>query len=113
MNKIKMLIAIFTALFAVNSRASANSYPTEATAEYVMTCMATNGQTPDALRRCSCSIDAIASAIPYDVYERADTILKMYASTGQSASLFRETPMFKTILDQLRAAQVEADFRCF
>ena len=35
-------------------------YPTEALADYVLACMASNGETPDAMRRCSCSIDYIA-----------------------------------------------------
>jgi len=30
--------------------------------------MKTNGEIPDMLRRCSCSIDVIASLLPYDRY---------------------------------------------
>ena len=37
-----------------------NDYPTNARAEYVFACMATNGQTRDMLDRCSCAIDQIA-----------------------------------------------------
>lgn len=93
--------------------APANPYPTETTVDYVMGCMAANGQTQDALRRCSCSIDAIASSVPFEVYERAATVLSMYNATGEAASMFRETPMLRTTVDRLRAAQIEADFRCF
>ncbi len=42
-----------------------NDYPTDARAEYVFACMATNGGTRDALERCSCSIDIIATLLPY------------------------------------------------
>ena len=45
-----------------------NDYPTEARADYVFACMATNGQTREALSRCSCSIDMIATILPYDDY---------------------------------------------
>ena len=95
------------------AKAMANSYPTETTADYVIGCMATNGQTQDALRRCSCSIDAIASAVPFDLYERADTVLRMRLVGGEAAGMFRDTPALKDVVDRLREAQVEADFRCF
>ena len=39
------------------------TYPTDELAEYVFACMASNGQTPDAMRRCSCSIDYIAGQL--------------------------------------------------
>ena len=35
-----------------------NDYPTVARADYVFGCMQVNGQTRDALERCSCSIDS-------------------------------------------------------
>ena len=93
--------------------ALANPYPTEPTADYVIGCMAANGQTQDALRRCSCSIDAIASAVPYEIYERADTVLRMRLVGGEAAGMFRDAPTFKDVVDRLREAQIEADFRCF
>ena len=54
---IRLLAA--TGLVLAPVPAFANAYPTEATADYVIGCMAANGQTRDALRRCACSIDAI------------------------------------------------------
>ena len=45
------------------SRAAPIDYPTDALADYVFGCMASNGQTQDSLRRCSCSIDVVASII--------------------------------------------------
>jgi len=91
----------------------ANSYPTEATADYVIGCMAANGQTQDSLRRCACSIDTIASSVAFDVYERADTVLRLRQVGGEAAGMFRDVPQLKAVVDQLRLAQVEADFRCF
>src|SRR5207244_798711 len=58
-------------------RAAPADYPTEALADYVFACMASNGQTQENLRRCSCSIDVIAAAFPYDKYVQAETILSM------------------------------------
>ena len=54
-----------------------NDYPTAARADYVFACMNVNGGTQQALRQCSCSIDVIASIMPYSEYEQADTILRM------------------------------------
>ena len=54
-----------------------NDYPTKARADYVFACMATNGQTRDMLGRCSCSIDMIATILPYDGYVAAETVLRM------------------------------------
>ncbi|MFA5969033.1 MAG: hypothetical protein WC816_07310 [Sphingomonas sp.] len=90
-----------------------NDYPTETRVDYVIGCMAANGQTQDALRRCSCSIDVIASTLPFEAYEQAETVVRMRGESGESASLFRETPLLQTVVSRLREAQVEADFRCF
>ena len=94
-------------------QAYANAYPTEIVADYVIGCMAANGETQDMLRRCSCSIDTVASILPYDTYERADTIIRMAGVSGDNTAMFREMTMLKTVVDQLRLAQIEADFRCF
>ena len=90
-----------------------NDYPTAARAEYVFACMATNGQTPEALNRCSCAIDTIAAAVPYDEYEKAETILRMrHEGGGYLAQEFRITGS-NTMLRQLQEAQAEADVSCF
>src|SRR5262245_14827856 len=94
-------------------QAHANGYPTEGVTEYVIGCMAANGDTQDMLRRCACSIDTVASILPYDTYERADTIIRMAGVSGDNTAMFREMTMLKSIVDQLRLAQIEADFRCF
>ena len=70
-----------------------NDYPTAARAEYVFACMATNGQTQDALTRCSCSIDQIASILPYDAYVEAETVLRMRLAGGERGAMFRGTPV--------------------
>jgi len=98
---------------AASQHAEANAYPTEVVADYVIGCMASNGESQDTLRRCSCSIDAVASILPYDTYERADTIIRMAGVAGDNTSMFREMTVLKNVVDQLRLAQIEADFRCF
>lgn len=98
---------------AAVQQAQANPYPTEVVTDYVIGCMAANGGTQEMLRRCACSIDAVASILPYDTYERADTIIRMAAVSGDNTAMFREMTFLKGIVDQLHLAQIEADFRCF
>jgi hypothetical protein len=93
--------------------ASAHDYPTAALADYVFGCMASNGQTQDALRRCACSIDVIASLMPHDKYVQAETILRMRGVSGEKTVIFRDAAWVQGIVDDLRRAQAEAEIRCF
>jgi len=92
---------------------AAGDYPTAALADYVLGCMRSNGQTRDVLERCSCSIDVIASIIPYERYESAETFRRMSQTTGEASGLFRESASAKAAGSELRRAQAEADIRCF
>lgn len=95
------------------AQAQLNDYPTAARADYVFACMATNGQTQDALLRCSCSIDVIASLLPHEQYVQAETIMRMRLMGGEKSTVFRTGAAFKSIVDDLKNAQVEAEIRCF
>jgi hypothetical protein len=90
-----------------------NDYPTSARADYVFGCMKANGETQELLRKCSCSIDVIASIIPYDAYVTAETILSMVQVTGPAGAEFRSTEAAKLALQEFRRAQAEAEVRCF
>lgn len=102
-------------LLALGTRgAAANDYPTAARADYVLGCMAANGNTRIALERCSCSLDAIAEQIPYGRYEEADTALRMQAGNlGERSAMFRDPPGVRAAVEDLRRAQAEATLRCF
>jgi hypothetical protein len=102
--------------FAAGTRAIAddlNDYPTSARADYVFACMKANGETQEILQKCSCSIDVIASIIPYDRYVATETILSMSQVTGPVGSEFRSTESAKLTLQDFRRAQAEAEVRCF
>lgn len=90
-----------------------NDYPTVDRAEYIFACMATNGQTRNALERCSCSIDAIASILPFAEYEAGETVLRMRQTTGERSSLFRAPGLMTDKVAVLRRAQAEAEMLCF
>ncbi len=90
-----------------------NDYPTSARADYVFGCMKANGETQEILQKCSCSIDVIASIIPYDHYVATETILSMSQVTGPVGSEFRATEQAKLEVQEFRRAQAEAEVRCF
>jgi hypothetical protein len=92
---------------------TAGDYPTNARADYVFGCMAANGQTREVLERCSCSLDVIASILPYERYVQAETVLMIRQGVGRQASMFRSTKAFEDMVADLRRAQAEAEIRCF
>ena len=90
-----------------------NDYPTIARADYVFACMKANGETRRALEQCSCSIDVIASILPYDRYVTAETVLSMSQVVGNLGAQFRSTEQARSAVNDLRRAQAEAEVRCF
>jgi hypothetical protein len=91
----------------------ANDYPTSARAEYVFGCLKSNGETRQAIEQCSCSIDVIASILPYDRYVTAETVLSMSQVRGNLGGEFRSSEQATNALNDLRRAQAEAEVRCF
>src|SRR6266852_5496355 len=93
--------------------AELNDYPTAARADYVFACMKTNGDTRHALEQCSCSIDVIASILPYERYVAAETVLSLSQVPGRFGTMFQSPEQAKTATNDLRRAQAEAGVRCF
>lgn len=89
-----------------------NDYPTNVRADYVYGCMLVNGMTRDVVDRCSCSIDVIASVLPYQKYEEAETILAVRQRGGESVA-YMYGPTFLEKVKDLKRAQVEGEIRCF
>jgi lysyl-tRNA synthetase class II len=113
---IRILAAFAVTLhFAGAPRAAepVNDYPTEVRADYVFACMQVNGQTREALEKCSCSIDAISALLPYEQYEEAETIMRVRQRGGEKAAIFLTNPTLRAKVDDLKRAQVEAELRCF
>jgi hypothetical protein len=112
-----LLVLCGTSAMAANTIAAdpggENDYPTQARAEYVFACMASNGQTQEALRQCSCSIDVIASVLPYDKYEQAETVMRMRRTGGGYLGEMFRTGTANDMLRDLQEAQAEGEIRCF
>ena len=106
-------VCLASAAKAVAGPAPTNDYPTSTRAEYVFACMKTNGDTQEALEQCSCSIDVIASLLPYDAYVAAATVASMNQEPGQIGGMFRNATVTRDALTRLRRAQAEGEVRCF
>jgi len=111
--KSAILAILVAASVGPSNAADLNDYPTSARADYVFACMKANGETQEILQKCACSIDVIASVIPYEAYVAAETIVSMSQVTGPVGSEFRSTEQAKLALQDFRRAQAEAEVRCF
>ena len=113
---IRLIVAAMGGLMAAAAAARAENvsdYPTSARAEYIFGCMKANGETRQSIDQCSCSIDIIASLLPYDRYITAETVLSMSQVRGNLGTQFRSSEQAKSALDDLRRAQAESEVRCF
>jgi hypothetical protein len=106
-------MALLTTIPAIAYADEANDYPTSARAEYVFGCLKANGETRQAINQCSCSIDVIASLLPYDRYVTAETVLSMSQVRGNLGGQFRSSAQAASAVNDLRRAQAEAEVRCF
>ena len=115
MHRVAVIIVLCVVLKPVSTTSAPADYPTEDLADYVFACMASNGQTSDALRRCSCSIDYIASRLSYEEYSEAETVIRMrqVPSGDDRMVMFRTSAWANEMVDKLRRTQIEAEFKCF
>src|SRR6201994_2864685 len=74
--RIRPIVAALGGLVLAAATAHAedtNDYPTSARAEYVFGCMKANGETRQSIEQCSCSVDGVASLLPYERYVTGET----------------------------------------
>ncbi len=108
---VPVLLALMSA--AIARAGDLNDYPTAARADYVFACMKANGDSRLALEHCACSIDVIASILPYDSYVAAETAAGVGQQAGQIGRMMNGTGAIRDLLGDLRRAQAEAQVRCF
>ncbi|MBW6393327.1 hypothetical protein [Billgrantia antri] len=105
--------ALACLLLSLATTSLANDYPTEARVDYVLGCMASNGNDYLTMQKCACSIDVIAEHLSYDTYEQVETVLGMQDQRGELGVLFRTERGMQDQVDALRQAQADANLRCF
>ena len=89
------------------------TYPTATRVEYVLACLASNGDSRDTMFRCSCAIDYIASEISLTEYDRVETILRMRSVPGERTGMFRDVPWINEALEKFDAVERKASTACF
>jgi hypothetical protein len=111
--RIVAALTVVPMMAAIAQAQDLNDYPTSARVEYVFGCLKANGETRQAIEQCSCSIDVVASLVPYERYVSAETVLSMSQIRGDMGSPFRTSEMAANAINELRRAQAEAEVRCF
>jgi hypothetical protein len=64
------------------------------------------------LDKCACSIDVIATVLPFKEYEEAETIMSVRQRGGESVA-YMHAPAMREKVNNLKRAQVEGELRCF
>ena len=94
--------------------AAGHGYPTAVIADYVLGCLLANGQTPEAMRKCACSMDFVAAAIPYEEYEQVEALLRLQQMPGGGRNaVYTDSAWAKAAVSRLREVQAESTLRCF
>jgi hypothetical protein len=97
-----------------SSNDQSQKYPTSAKVDYVIGCMASNGQSHDVMQKCSCSIDLIEKKIPYDEYVQISTLLSLQqmSNAGRNA-IYKSSTWSQKAVAKLRDVQADSTLRCF
>ncbi len=101
-------------LLAAGMAARANDFPTLERVDQVLTCMRRHGgQTLDNLYACSCAVDTVAAALPYDDFVEAMTFKGFKSMPGERGGLFRDSARGRKLVQRLEEAEQSAERSCF
>ncbi len=101
------------AVSAATADCAADKYPTAVVTDYVLACMAANGNSLTSLYQCSCSIDFIKSQMTYDDFEQAQTVMQIQLDRGQRGIFYRDSNWARQRVEKLQKVQAESTLRCF
>ncbi|HEX2829684.1 MAG TPA: hypothetical protein VHP37_25285 [Burkholderiales bacterium] len=94
--------------------AGANDFPTQARVEFVLECMRTSKALPqEALYKCSCTIDAIASKVDYARWVDLWTVTNAATIAGERGGALRDMKDGRKRIATFRELQADAKKRCF
>ena len=92
----------------------ANDFPTHARVEFVLACMRDNpaiGQ--EAIYKCSCAIDAIATQVNYEAWVDLSTIANATTIAGERGGVMRDMKDGRKMIGRFRELQDNAKKGCF
>ena len=108
----KRLLLLLPALLAAPVVARAHDYPTSGRVEYVLECMQKHDGKYEFLYKCSCVIDRIAEAMPYEDYVAMSTALRDQTLPGERGGAFRDPPSVRVMADKYKTVQANANQAC-
>ena len=109
----KRLHCLLLSTLVAAPAAQAHDYPTSGRVEYVLECMQKHESKYEYLYKCSCAIDQIAKAMPYDDYLAMSAALRNQSMAGERGAVFRDPPPVKDMASKYKALQASADKTCY
>ncbi|HSC98386.1 MAG TPA: hypothetical protein VLI21_05765 [Casimicrobiaceae bacterium] len=94
--------------------AHANDFPTRARVEFVLKCMQDTKAPPEeAMYKCSCAIDAIATKVKYEQWVDMSTVANGMTIAGERGGVMRDIKDGRSIATSYRTLQENAKKACF
>lgn len=109
--KLTQLLLIST--LASPLAAHANDFPTSGRVEYVLECMQKHEGKHEYLYKCSCAVDHIAKAVPYDEFVTLSTALRNQTLAGEHGAVFRDPANVKGMAGKFRTITASAFKACY
>jgi hypothetical protein len=111
--RMKLSHLLLLSTLATPLAAHANDFPTSGRVEYVLECMQKHEGKYEYLYKCSCAVDRIATALPYDEFVTLSTALRNQALAGEHGAVFRDPANVKGMANKYKAIQADADKACY
>jgi hypothetical protein len=108
----KLLPLLLLTSLAAPAMALADEFPTSGRVEYVLECMQKHDGKYEFLYKCSCVIDHIAAAMPYEDFVAMSTALRDQTLAGERGGVFRDAPTVKVMADRYKTIQADANKAC-
>lgn len=108
------LAAVFLLGLVPTQLSYANDFPTHARVDWVLGCMRENpaiGQ--EAIYKCSCAVDTIASKLKYDDWVDLSTIANATTIAGERGGAMRDLKDGRKMIARFREIQEGAKKSCF
>ena len=99
---------------ALSQAARANDFPTRARIEFVLDCMrSSKAPTEEAMYKCSCAIDDIATKVDYATWVDLSTVTNATTIAGERGGVMRDMKDGRKLIASFRDLQANAKKHCF
>lgn len=104
--------ALFALLLFAPGAVLAHDYPTVDRVQFVLECMKNHEGKYEYIYKCSCMIDAIAKAMPYDTFVEASSIARYAGMGGERMGVFRDSDEVRALAKKWKAVEADAKKEC-